>query len=329
MATVNKKAPVKQTKSNVGMSSALTKKPGAFSARKGFVVAGLLALVGAVVVYFSFASSAAAYHYTMWQQCGVNSSDMTPSCINKSSEALVYRMYQGLLNRNPDQSGNQYWVQALAGDNISSERFVELFVTRFEVKTKLEPLATDKDFVTFMYKNFEAKEKIANSDDYWVKRLAATDKTKLTRNEVIRRFVLGDKANTVFGARFSTYIASGADKIGRATVIVYAKPGVYAEPTSTPACGSGQTIQSSVIISTGRYAKPVNKYACKADYVKSPAPQPANEVVKIACPDAYKVVKKADAAQGYIDEFTGEFHAASSTEAKARALTWEYCRKAV
>lgn len=57
MAATNKKTVVKKSKSNVSATSALGKKPSAFSARKGFVVAGLIAIVGLIAVAFSFAGT--------------------------------------------------------------------------------------------------------------------------------------------------------------------------------------------------------------------------------------------------------------------------------
>jgi uncharacterized protein YpmB len=303
----NKITPTKQAKSNVGGSATLVKKTSPFSARKGFLVAGALALVGLIVVAFSFASTAKPYQYAASQACVLKPSLVKPSCVNKSADAAVYRVYQGILGRRPDQSGYAYWVQALAGDKVSSERFIALFASEPQAKAKLATLVSDEDFVTYMYKNFQGVDKVVTSSDYWVKRLKATGSTKVNRNEVMRQFVFNEKTTKYFQPTFLAYITD--IDIIKPTAIVYVAEGVYVEPVfksmprerTAELCGNATGINSQAlsrvpIAETGRYKSGlVNRYACRAyksvkpdNTVAAGAVALPNETINITCPVGYK-----------------------------------------
>jgi hypothetical protein len=309
---VNKNTPTRQAKSNVGGSATLVKKPNPFSARKGFLVAGALALVGLIVVAFSFASTAKPYQYAAVQVCDLKPSQAKSSCVDKSADAAVYRVYRGLLGRRPDVAGYAYWVQVLAGDRVAYERFIALFTAEPQVKAKLSTLVSDEDFVTYMYKNFQGIDKAATSTDNWVKRLKATGSTKISRNEVVRQFVFNEKTTKYFQSDFLLYMTD--TRIIRPTAIVYVAQGVYAEPVfkgdvrerGEELCGkssgiNGQSLRSEAIAETGRYKpRPIMRYACASSKAVRPDSSVAagavalpNTTIDIKCPAGYGVELKA------------------------------------
>lgn len=325
---VNKKAPVrKQTtksRSNVGGSS-LGKKTTLFSKRNGLIVAGLAAIVGLVFVAFSFASgpSMGAYQYSV-NNCKLlrangttgkvlPQTELTQNCINKSAESAVYRTYIGVLGRTPDISGYQYWTQKLAGDKVASTVVIRSFLSSSQVKNKLKPLKTNEELVAYLAKNFQGKTTLTSYDKYWLKRL---DNKKKTRSEVIRQYVFAKETASYQQAGFSRFLEDAP----RVSVVVYAKKGEYANPTATPTCEAGYSLNSTKLKETSRYVGgAVSSYACLRLAKSAPDLDKNGEARKVTpelvCPTGYKSTAVRGSGTAFYDPTTGNYAPSSANRA--------------
>lgn len=209
-----KKTAVKRTsmrsttrpKSRVGGSNlAKNSSSPLFSKRNGLIAAGLAAIAGIVFVALSFAGGTPDYQYSVSAKCA--GQQASQSCKDKSAEAAVYRMYKGVLGWNPDSAGYQYWVQLYAGDRVPTTTVMNRFLAQSAPKAKLAPLASDEQFVAYLQKNFTGKTTPVTASNYWVKQL---QQRKLTRNDVVRKFVFLSESIKYSQPGFNAYLASAA-----------------------------------------------------------------------------------------------------------------------
>lgn len=269
--TINKKAPVRKispkTRTNVGGSS-LSKKSHVFNKRTGFIVAGLAAVAGLAFVALSFASgpSVKQYQYSA-NQCGLVKKDTNQSlvtsptdrvqkCYNYSAEGFVFRLYKGVLGRNPDAGGYAYWTQQLAGDRTQQLSVVRTFMGVGQARGMSANL-NNQAFVATLAKNFGGRTALVNYDKYWLRQL---DSKKMTRSQVVLRYTSHNSSIKYLQASLLAYFQTAPLN----KIVSHARLGEFASPVSTPTCTNGFVLKSKVISQTQKYykGKPVSAYYC-------------------------------------------------------------------
>ncbi len=242
MATSNKKAPVRKSntryassskssrpKSRTGSSSlARSSKSTIFTKRNGIIAAGMAAVAGLAFVAFSFASGAPKtpdYQYSFSKACiptgTTTGSAGTPAptdaeqlkaqqdCYDKSAEGLVYRVYKGVFNREPNAGEYAYWVQQLAGDRVQGTTFVsKMIASNGAVVPKT---ATDAQFVNGLYKNMLLRTDAGitadkKGTDYWAKKMQGAK--KWSRAKVAYHFATTNEAKRANATTFVAYISA-------------------------------------------------------------------------------------------------------------------------
>jgi|GEM_PF-7079387 len=174
----------------------------------------LFALIGGYFVYSTFADSALkAGQYSVYH-CS-NNNNFNPKnikpgdeCVAHGAEAYTIRLYKGLLARNPDKSGYQYWVQKLAGDHMS----VADVASQFIKDNKALQTKSNDIFVEDLYKNMLLRSSDPSGKKYWVDRL--NNKT-WTRQKVAAHFAATNEAIK----RQEAYVASYLQSTPRVAVI--------------------------------------------------------------------------------------------------------------
>ena len=233
MATTNKKASVRKSTvrpssksssrpaSRVGGSSlARSSKSSLFTKRNGLIAAALAAVAGLAFVAFSFASGVPPYQYSYNDVCTpkatTNSTTTSTTqtdtqkqtdqqtCYNDSAQGMTYRLYTGLLGRNPDAGGYQYWTQQFAGERV---RPTQSLLVLNAVKAP----ADDKAFVAALYKNglMRTEANIAKDKsgvDYWVKKLSG--EKKWSRARVAVTILNSKEAKRANALRFNNFLAT-------------------------------------------------------------------------------------------------------------------------
>lgn len=188
MAT-NKKVPTRKpsskkptaakskTRSKERLGGSFLTKPKAklFGGRRGFVVAGLLAIVGLVAVAFTFAAGTPNYQYTIGSQA------KSGSGLNHnahSAEGFTYLAYKGVVGRIPSTAEINAWSQRLAGDRTKPSEVLATIMARV-------PSGSNDIFVATMYKNFLGRKPDRKGQDYWLKQL----KGGRSRQSVVLGFI--------------------------------------------------------------------------------------------------------------------------------------------
>lgn len=160
----------------------------------------LISLVGGFLVFRSFAGGkpTPAYQYSAYDKvkCPSFSKDKVSenatwnSCANLSAEALIYRMYHGILGRDPDfalpatangatgqpakVSGYAYWTQKLAGDRTRATRVTQLILNSKEATGTV----SDEQYVASLYLNVLGREGDKSGKAYWLGQLSTKKKTR-------------------------------------------------------------------------------------------------------------------------------------------------------
>ena len=83
-------------------------------------------------------------------------------------EEFISRFYQIILQREPDSSGLNYWVNNLLTNNVSAGDLVRHFVLGDEFKSKN---FTDSEFVDIMYRLLLNRDPDSNGKQYWLEKL--------------------------------------------------------------------------------------------------------------------------------------------------------------
>ena len=154
-------------------------------------IVGLVAVVGAVVV---FTSSASSYRYCTK---GTQTYNYTEDCVTKSDEAAVVRMYYATLNRAPDKSGLEFWKNRIANKTTNLVKMADQFIASSEFKRKYGNLS-NAAFVNAMYPQVFEREPDAAGAAYWTNRL---NSKKTTRAQMIASFVQSPEMMRSFSTR--------------------------------------------------------------------------------------------------------------------------------
>ncbi len=233
MATINKKPSVRKTntryvsnpkssraKSRTGpLGLARNTRLTLFTKRYSLIAAGMAAIAGLAFVALSFAGGTPDYQYSLSEKCvttppvavdpavGANptpvSTTNTPqTCKDLSAEGMVYRLYRGLLGRNPDPAGYQYWTQKLAGDRINAGEVIR------QMGGAKMITGTDDAFISALYTNMMARPADARGKAYWLKNMK--NKKKWSRQRVVLHFVSTREAKRKNQAGFNTFLASAS-----------------------------------------------------------------------------------------------------------------------
>lgn len=157
------------------------------------MVAGLLAIAGLIAVAFSFAASTPAYQYSIGT---TKNSSKDVAYYAKSAEGFTYLAYKGLLGRAPEPAAMSNSVQKLAGDRKRPSDVLASIIASSGASARYP---NNKDFVTYIYKNFLGRAPDKKGQDYWVKQLSGGR----TRQSVVLGFIA---ANEVIRANQSTLL---------------------------------------------------------------------------------------------------------------------------
>lgn len=188
MAT-NKKVPTKKptqkkpikakakprAKEHLGRSLLTKSRATLFGGRRGFVVAGLLAIIGLVAVAFSFAAGTPNYQYTIGSQ-SKSGSGLDHNA--HSAEGFTYLAYKGVLGRGANTAEINAWSQKLAGDRTKPSEVLATIMGRLSS-------GSNSAFVATVYKNFLGRKPDKKGQDYWLKQL----KSGRTRQSVVLGFI--------------------------------------------------------------------------------------------------------------------------------------------
>lgn len=193
-------------------SSKNLKKKRGISKLQALILVGVLAVIGVVAVVLSHASGTPLYQYSYSAYCvsayGSSSATEVQNCKDTSSEALVYRLYQGILGKSPDYDGYKYWTQKLAGDRMKSTELA--LVTERVAKLGLasgstESQSSDTAFVKAVYKNMFDREPKDSELVAWRNKLKAEGAKRLTREKMIVQIAVSRQAITKYREPFNKY----------------------------------------------------------------------------------------------------------------------------
>ncbi len=118
-----------------------------------------------------------------------NAATLQSTAPELSAPLTIYRLYQAVLDREPDVGGHLHWTQMLASAESIQERaalsqqIAQAFVDSREFQSVYGALG-DTDFVEQLYQNILARASDATGLSYWVDQLA----DGATRGEIVRGF---------------------------------------------------------------------------------------------------------------------------------------------
>lgn len=191
-----------------------------FNWKRALPVVLLISIAGGYFVFRSFAGSLIYNYQFSRSECStvsnpntkalssatqladssrsVNPSDL--DCDQQSAEAMVYRMYQGVLGREPDPAGFKFWVQKLAGDRAKPSEMATQLLQNKSISNLSAP-----EYVTWMYKQFNGR---SQPDDkglaFWTKHL--NDKS-WSRSGMAAHFAAQKTSKDFYQSRYAAYIA--------------------------------------------------------------------------------------------------------------------------
>lgn len=180
-----------------------------FNWKKYLPIVAVVALVGGLFVWRSFAGTKLYNYQYSVQQCdsvsgdeGVTTNAINPKdkCVGTSAEAMVYRLYGGLLAREPDQNGYAYWTQKLAGDRETVQRVAQRMIG----SSKTVQAKSNRDFVKQLYVGAIGRANPSGSSlDAWQKRL---DNKSWSRHQMAAHFASEQSAIDAQAAKFANYL---------------------------------------------------------------------------------------------------------------------------
>lgn len=108
----------------------------------------LVTVVGAYTVYKSFAATQEAYQYS-YSSCLrlPDNSFKDVGCRDKSAQALIYRYYRLVLQRDPDKNGFDYWTQMLVKEKQSPELVLRRMTGTAEARQKAAQAQSGNELV--------------------------------------------------------------------------------------------------------------------------------------------------------------------------------------
>jgi len=134
-----------------------------FNWARALPLALIIAGVGGFFVYQSFAGVSS---YS-WRQCAPAYSDL---CLQDSAETRVMRLYTGVLGRNADKNGLEFWSKRLLSNRDNTTTIAQNFLGSSEGK-RLYGQKANADYVKQLYKNVLEREPAASEVNYWKARL--------------------------------------------------------------------------------------------------------------------------------------------------------------
>lgn len=178
-----------------------------FNVKRAAPIIIVVALVGGFFVFRSFAAvKLYAYQYSVASctlNTGASTKESDKSCQNKSAEAFVFRLYQGMSNRKPDSGGYKYWTQKLAGDRTQPTTMANQFVAAKSIAEK-----TNQKFIDDLYTNLKLNGD-AKGKAYWV---GVLNSKSWSRGKVAAHFIASSEAVTAQSTATASYLA-GAPKV--------------------------------------------------------------------------------------------------------------------
>lgn len=150
----------------------------------------IIALAGGYMVYRSFAGTFRACSDT-------SSGSYAAACITESDEASIVRLYYGIFNRAPDQSGMNYWSNKLTTKSMTLNTIAKSFMASSEFKNKYGTL-TDQAFVKEMYPQVFGRQADTGGLSYWTNRLTSK---KITREGLMVQFTQSSEMKNAFASR--------------------------------------------------------------------------------------------------------------------------------
>ena len=194
-----KRKPTTKRKSS---SVRVAKKKRGISKVQALVLVVVLAAIGLVAVALTRASGTPNYQYSWSKYCvaaqGSSSASEVKKCKQTSAEAIVYRLYRGIYDRNPDDGGYKFWTQKFAGDRAKVG-------TSALVAEGVAKMGSDTAFVKAVYRNMLDREATDKEMVAWRTKIK---EKKLTREQMVVQFAVGSEAIRKNEARWTTFSAS-------------------------------------------------------------------------------------------------------------------------
>ncbi len=206
MATKKPKTNVKRSTSS--RSVRVTKKKRGISKFQALALVGVLALIGVVAVVASKASGTPPYQYSWNKYCiaahGSSTDKEIKDCKNKSAEAMVFRLYNGLFGRNPDAGEYKFWTQKFAGDRM------KVGTSDLVVRHSAKLGNSDTAFVKAVYRNMLHREATDKEMVAWrtkIKQKKITKAQMMVQFAVSNEAITRNQASTESREGFDAYIA--------------------------------------------------------------------------------------------------------------------------
>lgn len=159
----------------------------------------VVALIGGFLVFKSFAGT-----YRACTQADIDY-NYAEECVTKSDEAALVRLYYGIFNRAPDQSGLDYWSSKLIAKKATLTEVARQFMGSSEFKNKYGKLS-DQAFVKAMYPQVFGRAPDSSGLAYWTNKLTTK---KVTRESLMTQFTQSGEMQRNFASRVA--LALGVD----------------------------------------------------------------------------------------------------------------------
>lgn len=191
----------------------LKKKKRGISKWQALAIVGVLAVIGVVAVVATRASGTRDYQYSWNKYCvpayGKDDAGEVKNCKNRSAEAMVFRLYNGLFGRNPDAGEYQFWTQKFAGDRMKVAE--SDLVVRHSAKLG----NSDTAFVKAVYRNMLHREATDKEMVAWRTKIK---EKKVTKAMMMVQFAVSNEAITRNQTRFDAFI-SGPNAVPKVNVV--------------------------------------------------------------------------------------------------------------
>lgn len=176
----------KPTTKRKAVSVRVSKKKRGISKLQAIVLVAVLAIIGVVAVALTRASGTPPYQYSYSTHCKV-AADTTKArqdaqaCKDRSAEAMVYRLYRGLMDRDPNATEYAFWTQQLAGERTKITDTVL-------VQKQSAAMGSDEVFISKLYNDMLLRAPKGNELKTWKARLVAPGDKKWSRQKVVGQF---------------------------------------------------------------------------------------------------------------------------------------------
>lgn len=146
----------------------------------------LFAVIGVIFVFRSFAQTS-PYRYSAYNCSDYNTpaASGSNSCVQASAHAYVYRAYKGVMGRNPDKSGYNFWSNELIAGRKAPDDVINTFVKQGEKKPASLSELNNADFVKLLYVKVLGYTPQESAVTYWKNQL---DSGAWSRTKTIAHF---------------------------------------------------------------------------------------------------------------------------------------------